>query len=234
MRIYRCSLRLLDYLFFATTERGKTFETGPFIHNYALAYALAMVGAIEMPGDKPFYFYKFQKPNYEDELRPLNDPGIYITPAQPRSGRLFFRQTQFNTIREGYMFGGKERSIAYPDWGFLRMVSPGSEFVFFVMAESPIRKRSYIRLGKFLSKAGLNWWEADSVSEGKGEFECRHLLNWRDLVDKPKIFDLLPASLPSKLVSNAHFRDSEYWIAKFKDYEVRLPRRMKFLPEDGQ
>jgi hypothetical protein len=40
MHLYRCDLVLHDYLFFATTERGKVAETGPFVHNYALTYAL--------------------------------------------------------------------------------------------------------------------------------------------------------------------------------------------------
>ncbi len=29
MELYRCDLTLHDYLFFATTERGKVAETGP-------------------------------------------------------------------------------------------------------------------------------------------------------------------------------------------------------------
>jgi CRISPR-associated protein Csc1 len=45
MDIYRGQLELLDYVFFATVERGKVYETGAFIHNYALAYALRLVSA---------------------------------------------------------------------------------------------------------------------------------------------------------------------------------------------
>ena len=228
MEIYRCSLELLDYLFFATTERGKTYETGPFIHNYALTYALASVGAIALPGDKPMYFYEKQKPNYEGELRPLNEIGIYVTPAQPT--KIFFRRTQFNTIKEGYALGKKERSIAYPDWGFLRMVSPGSRFRFFILSESPIRRRNYLRLGKFMSKARISWRKADSVTEKKGDFKYRYLLNWIDLIDKPVLFDILPASLPSKLVANAQFQATEHITAKFDEYEVSLPSKMAFLP----
>ena len=45
MDIYRGKLELLDYVFFATVERGKVYETGAFIHNYALAYALRLASA---------------------------------------------------------------------------------------------------------------------------------------------------------------------------------------------
>jgi hypothetical protein len=31
MEVYRGTLELLDYVFFATTERGKVYETGAFI-----------------------------------------------------------------------------------------------------------------------------------------------------------------------------------------------------------
>ena len=43
MQIYRGTIELLDYVFYATVERGKVYETGAFIHNYALAYALGLV-----------------------------------------------------------------------------------------------------------------------------------------------------------------------------------------------
>jgi hypothetical protein len=33
MELYRCYITLQDYLFFATTERGKVAETGPFIRH---------------------------------------------------------------------------------------------------------------------------------------------------------------------------------------------------------
>jgi CRISPR-associated protein Csc1 len=45
MEVYRGALELLDYVFFATTERGKVYETGAFIHNYALAYAFRLASA---------------------------------------------------------------------------------------------------------------------------------------------------------------------------------------------
>ncbi|MBI2875710.1 MAG: type I-D CRISPR-associated protein Cas5/Csc1 [Candidatus Tectomicrobia bacterium] len=229
MHIYRCGLELLDYLFFATTERGKTFETGPFIHNYALTYALAAAGALVLPATRPRYYYEQQRPDYEGELRPLNERGTYVTPARPT--RLTFRQTQFNTIKEGYSLGGKARSIAYPDWGFLRLISPGSHFVFFVLSRDPLPRRAYLRLGKFLSKARVQWWEAESVRDvPTGPFEHRGLLNWRDLVRKPTIFDLLPAALPSKLIDNARFSEGRHWIARFGQLEMALPIEMEYLP----
>lgn len=232
MDVYKCTLELLDFLFFATTERGKTYETGPFIHNYALTYALAMTGVFTLPGDRPRYFYERQQPNYEEELKPLNQPGLYITPAQPI--RTQFRQTQFNTIREGYAFAGKARSIAYPDWGFLRVITPGSKFIFFVLDKGKhLVLRCYLRLGKFMAKARLNWEVAEDTHLEKGPFKYEYLLNWQDLVEKPYIFDILPGALPSKLVYNAQFHDDEHIVAQFGPLRVSFPSKMAFFSKTG-
>jgi CRISPR-associated protein Csc1 len=72
MQIYRGTLELLDYVFFATLERGKVYESGAFIHNYALAYALRLAQAP--------YTHHVQQPRYAEELTPL-------PPISPRSIR---------------------------------------------------------------------------------------------------------------------------------------------------
>ncbi len=91
MQIYRGTLELLDYLFYATIERGKVYETGAFVHNYALTYALGLV-------QSPSYTYSNlkQQPRYEAELTPLNGQ-IYLTPATPISD-MAYRLVQWNTL----------------------------------------------------------------------------------------------------------------------------------------
>src|SRR5438445_8489755 len=107
MEIYRCDITLHDYRFFATTERGKVAETGPFIHNYALTYALGW--AIS-----PWY-HEEQKPLYREELSRVGKR--YITPAQLIRGSSLV--SQYNTLSESYSMN-KGRSIGYPDWGFIK------------------------------------------------------------------------------------------------------------------
>jgi len=218
----------MDYLFYATTERGKVFETGGFIHNYALTYALAAAGAFSLK-PRPRYGYQIQQPAYDSELQPLNDVGLYVTPAQPV--HLVYRLTQFNTMREGYALGGKARSIAYPDWGFLRLISPSSRFRFFVIGTADLVCCSYVRLGKFLSKARVSWEKADEVELRQGDFHFPGYLNWLDIGDqKPLLFDVLPASLPSRIVGNAHFRSAPYWQARFGSETVAIPADLQYRP----
>jgi CRISPR-associated protein Csc1 len=234
MNIYRGRLELLDYVFFATTERGKVYETGAFIHNYALTYALRLASAP--------YGHLIQEPHYEEELNPLNEQGLYITPAGPLS--VGHRRVQFNTIAEGYGFAGKERSLGYPDWGFVRVLRPECVFEFYVIVAdlaapgisptlalalngSPAR----IRLGKFPGKAKITLQKAEILQTQHGDFIANALLNWRDLAAEPSIpGDIYAAALPTRLIANARFRQSHYHVAHFGKWDdVRLPLDMRFV-----
>ncbi len=234
MEIYRGRLELLDYVFFATMERGKVYETGAFIHNYALTYALRLASAP--------YSHLIQEPHYEEELSPLNEQGLYITPAGPLS--VGHRRVQFNTIAEGYGFARKDPSLGYPDWGFVRVLRPESIFQFYVMiADSSASGISptlalalsgypaYIRLGKFPGKSRISLRKAETTQARQGDFTANALLNWRDLAVEPPIpGDIYAAALPTRLIANAQFRQSDYYVARFgeKD-EVRLPTDMRFV-----
>ncbi len=234
MEVYKGSIELLDYVFYATMERGKVFETGSYIHNYALAYALRIA-------TPPAYSHLKQKPNYESELRRANEVGIYITPAKPI--RAMHRQVQFNTIADFYGFPKKPQSIGYPDWGFIRVLKPESSFEFFIVQkealpqnEFELLKRAtwgesiYVRFGKFPGKAKISLEKADQISEQiKGDFNSNLLLNWRDLRNEPKHSDIFPSSLPTKLIENAFFEECEYAEVTFKENKVSIPTEMYFL-----
>lgn len=114
MEVYRYNLQFEDYVFFATTERGKVFETGWFVHNYALTYALGL--ALSNYREEP------QKPEYEAQLDPVNQAGLYITPAMVLDITRY-RINQFNTMGETFILE-REKSLGYPAWGFAKMFRP--------------------------------------------------------------------------------------------------------------
>ena len=234
MQVYRGSIELLDYVFYATVERGKVYETGSFIHNYALAYALGTV-----QGETYTYAQSDQQPHYVEELTPLNGR-LYLTPGSPQ--RVAHRLIQWNTIREGYVFPGKPPSLGYPDWGFARMLRPESRFVFYVlvpdMAALPevpalleliAGRPARIRLGKFPAKARLQLEKAERVLERDGPFRVETLLNWRDLGVDPVAYDLVATSLPTRLLARAQYAGTPYYEAHFGSDIVCLPLDMKFL-----
>ncbi len=234
MQIYRGTIKLLDYVFYATVERGKVYETGAFIHNYALTYALNLVKS-------PTYTYanRKQEPHYVEELTPLNGH-LYITPGAPQ--RISYRLVQWNTMREGYAFPGKDRSIGYPDWGFSRILCPNSRFTFYVLAhdvdslpkapalQGLLRgKVPRVRLGKFPGKVRLVAEKATKVTKKTGSFNVQAYLNWRDLEQNPLVCDVVAASLPTRLLSRARFEEGVYYEARFGDEIVQLPVEMHFL-----
>ena len=234
MQIYRGRLKLLDYVFYSTVERGKVYETGAFIHNYALAYALGLVH-----GETYTYAQLEQSPHYQTELTPLNGR-IYLTPGTPQ--HIAHRLVQWNTIPEGYAFPGKAPSIGYPDWGFARVLRPGCVFTFYVLVHDDASlpealalrdllagRTVRVRLGKFTGKTRL-WLEAaDKVREKSGRFQADTLLNWRDLEVNPLVCDVLSTSLPTRLIHHARFEDEMFYEAHFGENPVRLPVAMRFL-----
>lgn len=234
MHIYRGTLKLLDYVFFATIERGKVYETGAFIHNYALAYALGLVR-----GETYTYAQLKQMPHYSSELKPLNDL-VYLTPGTPQS--ITYRLVQWNAISEGYALPSKTPSIGYPDWGFARVLCPGGVFVFYVLVQDEVSLSKNpamrgllsgcavrIRLGKFMGKARLCLEPASQITEKQGAFQVDTLLNWRDLTIDPLVCDVLSASLPTRLINHAHFDDEAFYNVQFGEQSIKLPTEMCFL-----
>lgn len=233
MRIYRVSVELMDYVFYATTERGKIHETGAFLHNYALAYALGLA-----QGDTHTYTHVTQEPHYEEELSPLNGV-LYLTPAAPLQA--LYRVVQWNSTGESFV-SSRIQSAGYPDWGFARMLRPGSRFRFYLLLHDPDRlpvapalhdllagRDVRVRLGKFPAKARLRAEPARSVGEGMGDFVCEAMLNWRDLEVEPTVCDLVTGGRPTYLVTRAQFRDEPFFEAHFGQEAIFLPKRMRFL-----
>lgn len=233
MQIYRGTLELLDYVFYATTERGKVYETGAFIHNYALAYALGLVR-----GETYTYAQLKQSPQYQAELTPLNGQ-VYLTPGTPQC--IAHRLVQWNTIPERYAFPGKAPSIGYPDWGFARVLRPGCKFRFYALVHQPASlpdapalhdliagRPVRVRLGKFPGKARLRLEAADKVKEKNGPFQVNTLLNWRDTELDPSVCDVLSGSLPTRLIHHARLNGA-FYEAHFGEDVVRLPVEMRFL-----
>lgn len=230
MELYRCDITLHDYLFFATTERGKVAETGPFIHNYALTYAL---GWATSP-----WRNEEQKPRYREELAHVGRR--YVTPARLLRGS--YVVNQYNTMSESYSLG-KAQSIGYPDWGFIKCFRPGTIFRFYVISAEVVQFPHYLRLGKFMAKTILHTTSPRQL-ERRAEWlkeqgrMGRPLLNWNDLSvsARPVIYDIIASPLPSRLIDNPVFDgvSGSYLTATFPNDEtsILLPLRMGYYGEN--
>ena len=87
LTMYRADLILMEHAFFASREIGTLYETEPLIGNYALTYALGLCAA-------PYDWNG--PPRYKEDLAPLNERGIYVTPATFKAGKLRYVFSQFN------------------------------------------------------------------------------------------------------------------------------------------
>lgn len=218
MRVFEATLELHEPAFFASREVGIVFQTEPVVGNYALAYALGLCAA-------PYGFRRGDpwdgSPRYKEDLAPLNDLGVYVTPATFDDATLRFTVSQFNAQADSYYYRYGQNSIVVrrdltrdpatnvPQAGRLRMLGLGSRAAFFVLAEDSAQQEpphlpSYIRLGKFNSKARLIWQEREVRIEQRAAATVPVYLNPVDLPDPDALaaFDVL-AVPPVPLIRNA-------------------------------
>jgi hypothetical protein len=173
--------------------------------------------------------------------------------------QISYRLTQWNTIQERYGFPGKKPNIGYPDWGFSRVIKPESVFEFYLLIKDLTSvqnfpqleyllngKTGYIRLGKFLAKSSLFLTKAQEITTRQGSFtagitedrgrlakeksQSSLLLNWRDIPIDPFVCDIYPATLPTRLIANPRYDNSNYYLAKFGEQDtIQLPTNMSFI-----
>lgn len=136
MHLYACHLTLHEPLFFATREMGRLYETGRYLHNYALTYAL---GLVQAP-----WFNAEQIPRYPQDLAPLNG-AVYVTPAMPE--RAIFQLATFKYGEEVLHVEMRQAERNTPSFGRAKELGPESTFQCYVLSEQPLKLPRWIRLG---------------------------------------------------------------------------------------
>jgi CRISPR-associated protein Csc1 len=217
-------LVLHDTLFYATREVDILYETGQYIHNYALSYALFNDTIIKVP-----YSCASHGPDYPADLEKLNERKIYVTPARPVSYSYIlttWKITQETWRQKPERFGGKN----YPrNIGRAKELAPGSTFEFFLLSQKPTTLPHWIRLGKWMSKAEVQLLWEEEVAEKEGVFTATHPLNPLDvpgrLIGGYDIINMPPVSL----VLGARIEGSYYEIKG-----VCLPAGMRYTFPKGE
>lgn len=212
--VYRLSITLADGVYHATRELGRSYQTGEYMHNYALTYALGLATAE--------YHDAVQVPRYRDHLAPLRERGIYVTPAKPERVRFATHTFKFADTRNHVEM--LPSSVNVPSYGRARELAPESQFTAYVLSrkelklpselrlESPLPCQKqpneyqfprWIRLGKWFGKAEVNVQKL-CVTPHSGAFTTAHPLNPLDTALKPKLFDLVNMP-PVSIINNARF-----------------------------
>src|SRR5579859_6043828 len=238
MHIYRCRLILQEPLFFATREVGRLYETGRYLHNYALAYAF---GFVRSP-----WFHAEQVPHYAADLSELAGK-IYITPAEPEE--VIFHLVTFKYGEELLHVEMQQAERNTPSFGRAKELAPESSFCCYVLSEEALALSSgehtsmkpgdqrsaqneprralprWIRLGKWHSKTRVDVEPINvNIVDGRDGYRAACPLNPLDVpVQILRAFDIVSMP-PSSLVTNAHCAGQHYNVGA----GIGLPVNMRF------
>jgi CRISPR-associated protein Csc1 len=217
MRLYVCRLTFHENLFYASREIGRLYETGRYLHNYALTYALGMAVAP--------YFHRQQVPCYKEELLPLNKRGIYVTPA--RGVNVQYEPVTFKHANNAYHVKMEPGSRNTPSFGRAKEVATGSQFEFAVISREALRLPRWVRMGL---------WQSKALVECLGQTEPKQVplsenvanlpLNPLDVDGELRVYDLISMP-PSSLVENAMMY-TEWLHAEVEGRTILLPARMSY------
>lgn len=215
-----CRLTLHDYLFYASREMGRLYETEKYLHNYGLTYALGLA--------KSPHTNTAQVPHYAEDLSPLNEQGVYVTPAHPVQCSFAFHT--FKMANVNYYAYTPQESRNRVVFGRAKELAPESSFEFFVLSRSSITLPHWIRLGKWMAKARVTIQNQIPVQVRQGNGRMWHVtgpLNPLDLVQHPASCNIV-AMAPASLITNVSL-DGDY----YEGAGVMLPAGMSYQPIRG-
>lgn len=232
--IYCCRLELHDSLYYATREIGRLYETEPVIHNYALCYALGLVDSqiysttvVEEHSYR--YFCPEQVPKYEQHLTPLNQQGIYVTPAHSINHTATLNTWKY--ANNNYHVEMEKTQKNIPSFGRAKEIAPESQFEFFVISQKQLKLPKWIRLGKWMSKAEVQTQEVTKFELKTGDFIFPYPLNPLDVMFTHQVVSYDVVNMPPvSLIQNVSIRQGQYYEFENpnKSEKLRLPARMQY------
>jgi CRISPR-associated protein Csc1 len=223
MFITVCHLTLHDFLFYASREMGRLYETEKYLHNYGLTYALGMA--------KSPYANLAQVPRYQEDLDGMNQQGVYVTPAHPL--RYAFSFSTFKMANENHYSFMPQVSTNRVVFGRSKELAPESSFEFFVLSEKEVALPRWVRLGKWMAKARVDIKGRGLARAHNGTFRVDGALNPLDLTIMPENCNIV-AMAPASLITNASCTGGYYefaFDAGGYSRTIRLPMEMSYQPD---
>ena len=217
MHIYHLELTLQDTVYFATRELGRLYATENYLHNYALTYALGLA--------KSSYHDSQHIPHYQEDLEPLNQKGIYVTPAQPVNFAYVTHTYKWADLR--YQVRMEQSSVNLPTFGRIREIAPESVFECFIISHHPLQLPKWIRLGKWMSKAEVKLTELSVSKQKEDLFIYPYPLNPLDVMFTHQVIGYDVINMPPvSLIRNVRMRGEYYQISDRPD--LKIPARLSY------
>ncbi|WP_414518091.1 type I-D CRISPR-associated protein Cas5/Csc1 [Nostoc sp. PCC 9305] len=228
--IYRCQIELHDSLYYATREIGRLYETEPIIHNYALCYALGLVDSqiysTTVAEEHSYrYFCPEQVPKYEEHLTPLNQQGIYVTPARSLNHSSILNTWKY--ANNNYHVEMEKTQKNIPSFGRAKEIAAESLFEFFVISQKELKLSKWIRLGKWMSKAEVMVEPLPKHKISEGIFTCTHPLNPLDVMFTNQVISYDVVNMPPvSLIQNVQMRGQYYQFEGIQN--LKIPVRIEY------
>ncbi|CAN1211669.1 CRISPR-associated protein Csc1 [Tumidithrix helvetica PCC 7403] len=229
--IYRCNLELHDSLYFATREIGRLYETEPVLHNYALSYVLGLIDnpqySTEVAEEHSYrYFCPEQVPKYEEHLNPLNQQGIYVTPARAVHHTAVLNTWKYADNRYHVEMKQTEKNI--PSFGRTKEIAPESRFEFFIISGKSLVLPRWVRIGKWASKARLEVYELPKPKHHQqGEFIFPYPLNPLDVMFSNQVLSYDTVNMPPvSLIRNVRMIGEFYTFEGLQN--LKIPAQMQY------
>ncbi len=221
VRLFAGRLWNHDFLWFSSFEISKVAATLPYLHNYALTYALS---------DFSYGISVTGVPRYDDDLTQMP---LYCTPAEARTAaRARITQNALNdrTGRTDDGPGGRNT----PDLGWRVVLSPvyatpdrpsDASFRFYCFTWDTEAPRSMARLGKKSCPVRIAWEELERpIARFVDEPVIpTHPVNPLDVGGRLLAYE--PISLPPHLLLRRP-EIVEDWIVQARDHRVHVPVRV--------
>ncbi|MGP1386457.1 MAG: type I-D CRISPR-associated protein Cas5/Csc1 [Thainema sp.] len=230
--VYRCTLELHDSLYYATREIGRLYETEPVLHNYALCYALGLVDsekyATTVGEDHSYrYFCPEQVPMYEAHLTPLNQQGIYVTPARTVRHAAVLNTWKYADNRYHVEMQKTQKNI--PSFGRAKEIAPESQFEFFAISQQSLAFPRWIRLGKWMSKAEVAVKELSTPRQNSArEFTFPYPINPLDVMFTNQVLSYDTINMPPvSLIRNVRMVGEFYSFEGLRE-PLKLPVNMEY------
>lgn len=214
MHIYRLYLTLQDPLYFATRELGRLYITERYLHNYALTYALGLA--------RSSYHDTEHTPHYQEDIEPLNQRGIYVIPARPVDSSYVTHTYKWANLYSHVEMQQISKNI--PTYGRIREIAPESIFETYVITSKPLNLPTWIRLGKWMSKAKVETQELPTPKQSEGEFIFPYPLNPLDVMFTHQVLSYDTVNMPPvSLIRNVRLRGHYY-----ETEGIKIPAQMAY------
>ncbi|MEH1917890.1 type I-D CRISPR-associated protein Cas5/Csc1 [Nostoc sp.] len=230
--IYRCQIELHDSLYYATREIGRLYETEAIIHNYALCYALGLVDSqiysTTVAEEHSYrYFCPEQVPKYEEHLTPLNQQGIYVTPARSLNHSSILNTWKY--ANNNYHVEMEKTQKNIPSFGRAKEIAAESRFEFFVISQKELKLPKWIRLGKWMSKAEVTVEPLPKPKIAEGIFTCTHPLNPLDVMFTNQVISYDVVNMPPvSLIQNVQMRGQYYQFDGIQNLKIPVQIQYRF------